>query len=219
MAKILVIASGKGGSGKSTQSRNIIPVALAAGLRVVAFDADPQKTLLNFHAARMKRAEVPQCAVYAATIEDVVGLARDQRDVDLIIVDTPTALENSPVAVKQLLLASDLVLIPSQPTTDDVASVRTLMAAATALRKQAAFVLNRVDVRVKEAEGARHALLRYGPLLAASLPASIEIQRAMKLGLGITETGGRGAADMQAIWHEVRRYLGFAQNAEVIEHG
>jgi len=135
MAKILVIASGKGGSGKSTQSRNIIPVALAAGLRVVAFDADPQKTLLNFHAARMKRAEVPQCAVYAATIEDVVGLAREQRDVDLIIVDTPTALENSPVAVKQLLLASDLVLIPSQPTTDDVASVRTLMAAATALGK------------------------------------------------------------------------------------
>ena len=198
---------GKGGSGKSTHARNLIPLALASGLRVAAYDTDPQKTLLTFLAARTKKG-VAQCPGVGATLEEVTGLARAHRGADLVVIDTPTALEEHPAAVKELLLAADLVLIPSQPTIDDVSSVKTLMATAQGLGRTAAFVLNRVDTRVREVEGARHMLLRYGPLLSASLSATVDIQRAMVQGLGITEAKGRGGDDMAAIWAEVSRLLG-----------
>ena len=207
MPKILVVASGKGGSGKSTHARNIIPLALAAGLRVAAYDTDPQKTLLTFLAARAKK-PVAQCQGVGSTLEEVTGLARASGDVDLVIIDTPTALEEHPAAVKELLLAADLILIPSQPAIDDVSSVKTLMATAQGLGRTATFVLNRVDTRVREVEGARHMLLRFGPLLSASLSATVDIQRAMVQGLGITEVRGRGGDDMEAIWAEVSRLLG-----------
>ena len=207
MPKILVVASGKGGSGKSTHARNLIPLALAAGLRVAAFDTDPQKTLLTFLAARTKK-NVAQCPGVGATLEEVTGLARASHGADLVVIDTPTALEEHPAAVKELLLAADLVLIPSQPTIDDVSSVKTLMATAQGLGRTAAFVLNRVDTRIREVEGARHMLLRFGPLLSSSLSATVDIQRAMVQGLGITEAKGRGGDDMEAIWSEVSRLLG-----------
>ena len=177
--------------------------------------------VLGLFKRRAKKDDVAACNIYIARLSDYDGrtlggkkypLIKDAliavRDCDLIIVDTPTALENSPEGVKELILASDLVLIPSRPTVDDVGSVKTLMAATRALGKNAAFVLNQVDARVKEVEMARQALVKHGHLLASSIPASIEIQRAMSAGMGIVETKGRGAGEVEAVWTEVARLLG-----------
>jgi chromosome partitioning protein len=79
--------------------------------------------------------------------------------------------------------------------------------AVVAVGRRGAFVLNRLKPRVAENEAARVRLARVADVLSASLPDSIQVQRATAHGLGITEVGGVGSEEMLSVWAELKRRL------------
>lgn len=212
MSKRLLVMSSKGGSSKSSLCRNLAPIAAAEGLRTVGVDTDPQGTFARWYQKREKYRSkdggLPFVEVRTTAL-DHAAHSLDEITADLIVIDTPTAVESNPRAVKELILAADFVLVPSQPSEDDVASVKTMMATVRQLGRASAFVLTRTRANVKETDLARRELGKFGPVIAAKVPETVQIQRAMSHGLGITETEATGHEDIQAVWIEVRRLIGF----------
>lgn len=203
---IITILGPKGGSGKSTCVRTIAAAAAQIGLSVTALDTDPQGTLARWGAARGKTPTLPIVSVERIAIADAAKAARGSHS-RLTIVDTPTAIEEHPEAFKALILAADLVLIPCRPSLDDVISVAPFAQVVRDLRRDVAFVLNAVKPRVTETDDARRHLAAYADVLSAALPDSVDIQRAMASGAGITERRGRGADVAADLWAELSRRL------------
>jgi chromosome partitioning protein len=209
MGITLLFLGPKGGSGKSSHSRNIAAAAAADGLRVLGLDADDQGTFSAWATDRQQHDDVPLIEVRFCGIDNSPqALAECGDGYDLIVIDTPTAIEKSPEQIRFLIDASDMVVVPCQPSIDDVRSVRNVMITVQELGKTAAFVMNRIRPRVLETEAARRELGAIGPVIATSIPDTIEIQRAMAAGLGVVETGGKGADEFTAEWNEIKRIVG-----------
>src|SRR5690349_15778867 len=66
--RVLLLASSKGGSGKTTTAINLAVQATHAGLRVVTIDTDRQETLTKW--AQLRPAEAPVIAHYTVPIGD-----------------------------------------------------------------------------------------------------------------------------------------------------
>jgi chromosome partitioning protein len=198
----------KGGCGKSSMVRNLAAAAVLEGLGVATLDTDPQGTVARWHQKR-QRTSAPTIAGFSVDLREAVAAVASARGPDLLLVDTPTAVEVYPEAIKALIMAADFVVIPTQPLPDDVDSVRELMSSVVRdLGRPAMFVVNRVKPRIKEVERARGALGRWGDVAAAMIPDSIDVVRAMSAGLGVIETGGKGGVEFRDVWHEIGRRMG-----------
>lgn len=205
--KILSVIGPKGGGGKSTTVRTIAAAAAQGGLMsVTVFDTDPQNTAHRWGQVRSGDTTLAPITVRSVPIDEAPDSISGESG-DFLIIDTPTALEEHPDAFKRLILASSFVLIPARPSLDDVASVAPFGRLVGDMRRDVAFALNAVKPRVAETDGARRYLSRYADVLAAALPDSVDIQRAMAKGRGITEHGGRGAEAAGSLWAELRRRL------------
>lgn len=210
--KTLLILSPKGGSGKSTTTRNLLACAARDGLRVAGLDTDPQGTLTDWLKVRQRLTDVNPIVGQWLALDDVVPVLRGTQ-ADLVVIDTAPALESKASAVKALIEFSDLVLVPAQPTQDDVKSVKVVMKSIHALDKGGAFLMNRVKPRVKEYEAARMNLAKIASVVCAGIPDSVDIQRAMANGYGVVETDGRGKDEYESAWIEIKRWLGLAEFA------
>jgi len=201
MTTILVL-SPKGGSGKSTITRTLAAAAAHDGFAVTTLDTDPQGTVAFWISLREQLEGVPRIDGRTIPIERAASIAVSS---GILFVDTPTAIEAYPDAVRELILISDLVLIPSQPLPDDVKSVTPAMTMVRGLRKPAMYVLNRVRTGVKELEVSRARLAQSGDVAGSALPDSVVVVRAMGSGYGPTEVTGRGADESALLWQEVKR--------------
>lgn len=198
----------KGGCGKSSMVRNLAAAAVLEGLGVATLDTDPQGTVARWHQKR-QRTDAPTIAGFSVDLREAALAVASAKGPDLLLVDTPTAVEAYPEAIKALIRIADFVVIPTQPLPDDVDSVREFMSSVVRdLGRPAMFVVNRVKPRIKEVERARGALGRWGDVAAAMIPDSIDVVRAMSAGLGVVETGGKGAVEFRDIWHEIGRRMG-----------
>jgi chromosome partitioning protein len=89
-------------------------------------DTDPQGTVARWHQKR-QRTSAPTIAGFSVDLREAVVAVASVRGPDLLLVDTPTAVEVYPEAIKALIIAADFVVIPTQPLPDDVDSVHELM--------------------------------------------------------------------------------------------
>ena len=112
---ILTLANQKGGVGKTTLSVNLAHAIALSEKRVLLVDADPQASASTWAAARETPSPFP-----------VIGMARNTLHRDLLpllenydhcIIDSPPRVS---ALSKSAILASDLVLIPVQPSSYDV---------------------------------------------------------------------------------------------------
>lgn len=119
---IITIASQKGGSGKTTLATNIAAALQAVGERVLVIDADPQRSALGW-------GEGGAADVIAATAAMLTParLAALTASYGWVIIDTPPRLGDATLAAAA---AADVVLVPTRPTSMDIA---TLPATAAAL--------------------------------------------------------------------------------------
>lgn len=140
---IISLCSLKGGPGKTTLSLHLAHAIAQESKRVIVIDADPQASASDWAAARDDAPPFP-----------VVGMAREtiHRDLASVVMDYDHAVIDTPPRVSALarsaILASDLVLIPVQPSSYDVwAAEETvkLISEAQQFRPEltAAFVVNR----------------------------------------------------------------------------
>lgn len=140
---IIGVLNQKGGAGKTTLSLNLATYFASNGHRTLLVDADPQASALMWSSARDAAPLFPVIGMAKPTLhKDLPSVAGDY---DVTIIDgAPRVNELARAAI----MASDLVLIPVQPSPLDVwASDETvqLIREAQQFREgiQATFVINR----------------------------------------------------------------------------
>lgn len=124
MTKIISFISRKGGTGKTTTAVNLASVLHSLGHKVVLIETDTNYTLntlrqMELHQSKAKKDKVFQILAsedskVIADIEKVI----DESAADIIIVDSAgkTTDEN----IKKLSVASDLVIVPTSLTQNDL---------------------------------------------------------------------------------------------------
>ena len=208
--KILLVLNGKGGVGKTTTARNVAAAAAAAGLRVATLDTDPQGTLTRWWQKRPENA--PAIDHYQDSLAEMSDPVEPLDGIDLLVIDTPTAIEMTAIRpnAEKLIDRADLILTPLQATPEDLESVRGTLTLVRSRGKTTTFVLNKVKPRVKEVTDARRGLAGGGEVAPVDLPDLAEVYRSYAAGLGVVEvTGAKSVEDFVALWQYVASKLGF----------
>jgi chromosome partitioning protein len=209
-ARWLVVSTAKGGSGKTTTVRNLAVAAAHEGLRVLVVDTDAQQALARWASRRPEQAPAVACEAIALS---EIGAHWDRLDVapaDIIIVDTPPGVESSPGEMQALLRKADLVLVPVQPSDDDIESAVPWMELLARLEVPAHYLLNRVRRGSKSLDEAKLGLLETGGRLAPVEVRDLEdIRRSSRAGIGVMELrGGNGGDDFRGVWVFAKAELG-----------
>jgi chromosome partitioning protein len=116
-APIVVMATLKGGSGKSTAAACLAAHCQRAGLRVAIIDADPQASLLHWASLGEPAMDID---IVADTSETVGARARAlAREAELVIIDTAGFRNRTMI---DALSVADLAVIPIKASPLDIAA-------------------------------------------------------------------------------------------------
>ena len=215
---ILALLNQKGGVGKTTLALAIAGEWARQGRRVILIDADPQGSALDWSEMRAREG-LPR-------LFSVIGLARDTlhreapalaRDADLVVIDGPPRVAG---LMRSALLATDMVLIPVQPSPFDgwaSAEMLALISEARIYRPElvARFVLNRCGARTVLARDTAETLADHDPpALASRIGQRIAFAAAAQSGRIVRELDHESAAarEISALTAEVA-HLGGPRSA------
>ena len=202
----LLVSSPKGGTAKTTVSRNLAVLASREGLRVAAIDFDPQQSLGNWWSKRPKAAS--PITYFEAKADMAVEIIKID-GFDIIIIDTPPGVEFQPAATRTLVRSAHFVLVPTNQYAPDLVSVEEWMRFLKQEKANAAFLLGNTYRRTKSFEDAKRRLVKSGRLCPIDVPHYEDIPATDELGIGITEVrGGKGADDYRGVWNFVLGELG-----------
>jgi chromosome partitioning protein len=208
-SKILVISSAKGGSGKTTTTRNLAICALHDGFSVATIDLDAQGSLTLWYQRRPE--EAPSFEHFKVPIaegpEALDSVASTKAN--LIIVDTPPGVDADPAAIREVIRRADFVLIPTGQGAPDT---ETVIGWAKFIRREgcrSAFLLNRSARGKNSFNEAKLELSRVGALCPFDVRDLEDIQRTHRTGLGVIEVRGAiGSVDLAGVWNYVRNEIG-----------
>lgn len=191
----------KGGVGKTTLTLNCAWAFAELGRKVLVVDADPQRSALDWLACRETLAPFHLVGFDRPTLHrDIPGLM-DGRD--LAIIDGPPRVTD---IARSAILASDLVVVPLQPSPYDVwASQETLKIIRESSvyneNRQSVIAVNREIVRTVISRSVGQALKATGiPVLAARVRQRVIFAESATRGETVFESSPDGPAA-----HEVRR--------------
>jgi len=139
----IVLATQKGGSGKTTLAIGLALAATQAGHIVRLIETDPQGTLSNWQARRGLAEPLVESILEATAIESRLE-ALSRGGVTLAIIDTAGGVSAATTAA---IRHSDLCLIPARPSVADIEATGSTLAVARAWRKPFAFILNQTPIR------------------------------------------------------------------------
>ena len=203
---IIGVLNQKGGVGKTTISINLAACFARAGHRVLLVDADPQASALTWSSAREAPPQFP-----------VIGMAKPtlHRDLPTVAADYDVTVIDGAPRVNELgraaILASDLVLIPVQPSPLDVWATDDTVQLVNEARQfketlQACFVINRKIVNTAIGRDVADAFAEAAfPILTTALCQRVLYAEAATQGLSVVEAGpGSSAAkEVEALGQEV----------------
>jgi len=118
---ITVVASLKGGSGKSTVVFNLAVWLAKSGRRVTTFDLDPQATLSDVIDVRNEENYRPIIEVHNTSEDVAADLERCRATYDEVLVDVGTA---DFAALKRAIGIADQIIIPVPPSQADIWSTQ-----------------------------------------------------------------------------------------------
>src|ERR1700709_1502157 len=135
---VIVFASRKGGSGKSTLTAHLAAHVHKASKPCLLIDADPQGSLTLWH--KLRGDEEPVMAIKTAvrSVGEIVAAAR--RDgIEWVFIDTPP---NVSAVVEDAIKNATMVIIPARPGVFDVNAVQETIQTCRSNRKPYAVVVN-----------------------------------------------------------------------------
>jgi len=148
--EVIVFASRKGGSGKSTLTAHLAAHAHKPSRRCLLIDTDPQGSLALWHKLRVAEGatdDLPLKSVHR-NIADAVKEAR--RDgFDWVFIDTAP---NMSASVTDAMRTATLVVVPCRPGVFDLEAVKETIAFAREARKPYAVVLNACPPKRQDVE-------------------------------------------------------------------
>jgi chromosome partitioning protein len=202
---VLVLASQKGGTGKTTLSGHLAVEAQNAGVGPVALiDTDPQGSLSHWWNAR---AAAEPLFVKVGPFE--LGEAIEHltaSGVKLAVIDTPPAITES---ISYVISLADLVILPTRPSPHDLRAVGATVDIANRHRKPVLFVVNAATQRARITGETAVALSQHGTVAPITLHQRVDFAASMVDGRTVGEvTGGSASADeIQKLWVYVQGRL------------
>jgi chromosome partitioning protein len=176
-----VLASQKGGGGKSTLAVGIAVAAVGDGHRVAMIDTDPQGTVSNWG----RRRTIPEPYIHrlGSGIELERPLQAFRRaGYTLAIIDTP-ATHNA--LTLNAISISNMCLIPARPSPADIEATLPTLGAVRKLGKPFAFILNQAPPRGYRLSEAAAALNAAGVLALPYIVQRNDHQDGSAPGLGL----------------------------------
>jgi chromosome partitioning protein len=207
---VLALLNQKGGVGKTTLATNIATALALRGKKVFYIDADQQGSGLDWSAARKGPLLFP-----------VVGLPRDtlhreiaalSKPYEWVIIDGPPRVYS---VAKSAIAASDMVIIPVQPSPYDVWAAKEivdLISEITVIKAdlKAVFAINRKIVGTAIGRDVVESFATYPlPILKAAVSQRVGFAESAATGQTVLETDphGHAAQEISALVTEIMEYL------------
>jgi chromosome partitioning protein len=188
MVQTIVVASQKGGAGKTTLTSHLAVEAERQGVSPVAvIDTDPQAGLSGWF--RVRQPETPALVQVLpeglkATLDKLA-----EGGVPLCIIDTPPAITES---IASTVALADLVLIPARPSPNDLRAVGATVDIVEEAGRPMVFVVNQAVARSKIKSETIKALSQHGPL------APVEIHHRIDFATSMTDGRTAGELDLKS---------------------
>jgi chromosome partitioning protein len=210
MPKVIAILNQKGGVGKTTLAVHLATALARNNRRVLLLDADPQGSALDWAAARHGDPLFPVVGLPKSSIhKELPALAANY---EIVIIDGPPRVYD---VARSAIMASDLVLVPVQPSPYDVWAAKEIIdllneAAVYKPALQKAFVINRKIVNTAIGRDVADALSAYPiPVLETSVCQRVAFAESATQGLTVYELDPEmlAAQEMNALAEEVQGLL------------
>lgn len=193
--QVISVLNQKGGVGKTTLSVNLASALKAMGRKVLLVDADPQGSSLDWAAAReadplFSVVSCPKPTIHK-TVADI-GAGKD-----FVIIDGAPRVTD---LARSCIMASDLVLIPVQPSPYDIwasQEIVTLINEAAVYKPElkAAFVINRKIPKTAIGRDVESTLSEFElPVLKTTVGQRVVFAESAASGMSVAEQEPRSSA-------------------------
>ncbi len=195
---VLVVASQKGGSGKTTLAGHISVEAQRCGDGPVAIvDTDPQGSLADWWNARADESPAFVQTTVPRLQDDLEKLR--EMGTKLVVVDTPPAIT---ATISKVIQVGDLIVVPTRPSPHDLRSVGATVELVEKLGKRLVFVVNGAHPRARITSEAVIALSQHGTLAPSIIHHRTNFAASMIDGRTVMEIAGssRSAEEVHRLW-------------------
>jgi len=198
--KVIVIASQKGGAGKTTLAAHLAVTADQEGAGPsVLIDTDPQGSLSSWWNSRESDTPALASSSLAELAAKLDGLAA--AGFKLAVIDTPPAITT---AIRDVVKLADLVLIPARPSPHDLRAVGSTVDIAQEASRPFAFVVTQAKPTARLTVQAVAALSAHGAVAPAIVHDRVDYAASMVDGHTVSETDGKSRSA-----EEMRQLLSF----------
>lgn len=195
---IISFLNQKGGVGKTTLATHLAVAYTRKKKRVLLVDADPQGSSLDWSASRVEEKKLSVIALPKPVLHK--ELPKMAEDYDVIVIDGAPRVYD---VARSALLASDVVLIPVQPSPYDVWAAKDiveLLADTSSFKDnlKSAFVINRKVVNTAIGRDVTKALSEYDvPVLKSQICQRISFAECAATGQTVLEIEPNGLASQE----------------------
>ena len=197
---IIALLNQKGGVGKTTLAVHLAEVLSRLDKSVLLVDADPQGSALDWAANRPDDPRFPVIGLPKPTLHrELPAIAKNH---DFVLIDGPPRVNE---LARAAIMASDMVLIPVQPSPFDVWAAKEivdLLREASAFKEniKSAFVINRRIVNTAIGRDVVEALSSYPiPVLKTSIGQRVAFAECAAQGLTVLHTDPNGPASQEVL--------------------
>jgi chromosome partitioning protein len=202
---IIVAASQKGGSGKTTLSGHLAVEAARAGAGEIALiDTDPQGSLAHWWNAR--RAPTPHFVKAGLPDLEKALAGLEQAGIKIAVVDTPPAITQS---ISRVVAYADLVLVPTRPSPHDLRAVGATVDIAERHGKPLIFVVNAATARARITGESAVALSQHGTVAPVTIHHRVDFAASMIDGRTVGEVvpSSQSAKEITELWLYIQSRL------------
>ena len=203
--RTVVLASQKGGSGKTTLSGHLAVQAELTGAGPVALiDTDPQGSLVQWWNAR--KSETPHFVkVGLPDLADALEQLRIS-GFKMVVIDTPPAISSS---ISHVVSYADLVIIPVRPSPHDLRAVGPTADIVERHEKPMIFVINCATQRARITGEAAVALSQHGTVAPVMLHNRVDFAASMIDGRTVGEVvpDSTSSVEVRDLWNYVQDRL------------
>jgi chromosome partitioning protein len=205
----VLVASSKGGCGKSTIATQLAAWAAVSGRRTALVDLDPQASSLRWCE---RRAQTDAAVVLGLRGDDGRWSRRVPADLDWLVFDAPAG--SKPASLKAVIEKIDLLLVPVLPSAFDLEATASFLDALSAHRRLAegslsvGLIANRIRASTQASQRALAQLAEWPYPLRAELKDSQAYVLLSALGKSLFDYDNETVRTQAEAWQPLLQSLG-----------